>query len=324
MRHFLTLIGLVVMLAHVLVGETIQFTDKLGRTTRLEVPVNRAVIYHLFEYLPPLDCWDRIAGLSRYAHKSELMLAAKPDIASTIPSAGSGADINMETLLNLRPDVVLTWTYRPEMVRFLEQKGIKVIAIYPDSIREMFDIVALEGRLFGRQKEAESVIRQMNRIFGLIRQRAAKIPPQNKAKVLWTYSRQNSVGAGASLPEELISMIGAVNVAGAMHQRTAEISIESILGWNPDVVFVWGNANYQAEEILNSTQWRSIKAVRDKKVFKTPEWSTWSPCLAVVALWMAVKTYPELYRDIDFHAVADRFFQDVFGFPILETGRNDF
>jgi len=48
-------------------------------------------------------------------------------------------------------------------------------------------------------------------------------------------------------------------------------------------------------------------------VYKAPEWSTWSPRLAPIALWMAMKTYPEYFRDINLYKVTDEFYRKVFG-----------
>jgi iron complex transport system substrate-binding protein len=97
-----------------------------------------------------LGVWDRLAGISRYAYENDLMLAVKPDIAHTVPSAGSGFDVNIEALLKLKPDLVLTWTTKPETVRFMEEKGLTVIAIYPENLAELYEALRLQGRLFNR------------------------------------------------------------------------------------------------------------------------------------------------------------------------------
>lgn len=323
MRRVLAIAGLLVLPAS-LAGETVTYTDKLGRTVSVEAPVRRAVVFQLYEFLPPLKCWNQVAGVGRGAFGKGLMLAAKPDLADRVPSVGGGSDINMEGLLRLKPDVVLTWTYQPGNTRFMEEKGLKAIAVYPDSFREMFDVIRLMGRLFGRPDETRALLTRMNGVFDMVRDRGARVPPNKRARVMWLYSRQNSVGAGVSLSNDIISTIGAVNAAGAVAERTADASMETIIGWNPDVIFIWGNAKYKAQEVLSNPQWRFVKAVRNKRVFKAPEWSTWSPCLAPIALWMATKTYPDLYRDVDLHAVSDRFFRDVFGVPLPTSGRNDF
>ena len=81
------------------------------------------------------------------------------------------------------------------------------------------------------------------------------------------------------------------------------------------MIFIWGNAGYGAQDIIDNPQWRFIKAVREKRVYKLPEWTTWSPRLALVALWMAQKAYPEDFEDISFYNVADNFYRKLFNIP---------
>ncbi|MCD6548567.1 MAG: ABC transporter substrate-binding protein, partial [Thermodesulfobacterium sp.] len=107
--------------------------------------------------------------------------------------------------------------------------------------------------------------------------------------------------------------IGGINPAGFIKQRYADVSIERILLWNPDVIFIWGYAGYTPEWILNNSQWEHIKAVKNKQVYKLPHWSTWSPRVALVALYMAMKIYPEYFKDINFEKIADNFYRKVFG-----------
>jgi iron complex transport system substrate-binding protein len=243
------------------------------------------------------------------------MKASKPDIAKTVPSAGSGIDVNMEALLKLRPDIVITWTSRPEQVRFIEEKGLRVIAVYPDSISELYGVMDFHGKVFEKEKEIKRAITAMDGIFGIITERVSKIPASRKQKVLWLGSRPNSVACGIGVTNNILKMIGGINPASSMGQRNADVSLEKIIAWNPDVIFIWGNAKYTAEDILNNQQWRYINAVKKRRVYKAPEWSTWSPRLAPIALWMAMKTYPLEFRDINFNATADAFYKKVFRIP---------
>jgi iron complex transport system substrate-binding protein len=118
----------------------------------------------------------------------------------------------------------------------------------------------------------------------------------------------------------MIEMTGGVNVAGGIQLRNADVSIETIIGWNPDVIFIWGNAQYGVRDILESSQWKFVKAVREGRVYKAPEWSTWSPRLALIVLWMSMKTYPDLYKDLDFQTAADDFYRKVFKMPYGKSG----
>ena len=304
-------------------AQTVTYTDKLGRKVDLAFPVRRAVVLQLYEFLPALNCWDRVAGVGRYAYDNDLLLVARPDIRTRFPSVGSGTDLNMEALLRLRPDLVITWTFKPENVQFLQDRGLKVIAVYPDSVPELYDLIRLQGRMFQREAQAKNTITQMEEVFRLVQARSSSLPVERRKKVLWIGGRQNNVAGASGLTDKLLNLIGGRNVAGGIPQRNADVSIETIIGWNPEVIFIWGNAQYSARDILSSPQWQHVKAVRDGKVFKAPEWSTWSPRLAPIALWMAMKTYPERYRDINLISTTDGFYRKVFGMP-LGKAANEF
>lgn len=263
----------------------------------------------------------RIVGIGRFAYDSDLMKATKPDIEKTIPSAGSGSDINIEVLLKVNPDLVITWSYYPDQVKFMEAKGLRVIALYLDSISEMYEVMRLLGKLFAKEKKMDDTISQMESIFNLIKQRVSNIPPEKRKKVLWLYGKPTQVSGNRDLFGDVINLVGGINAATTIDNRYADVSIEQIVAWNPDVIFIWGNASYTARGIINGTQWRFIRAVREGRVYKAPKWSSWSPRLAPVALWMAKKTYPEYYKDIDMDKLTDEFFRKVYGIPYAKVTR---
>lgn len=296
-------------------GETITARDKLGRELRIQVPVKRAVFFQTYELVPALDLWDRAVGIARFAYDNDLMKAAKPDIARTIPSVGGGTDINMEALMKLKPELVVTWTSRPENITYMEQKGLKVYSIYPESLEELYEVIRFHGRVFSREKRALAVIHEMDRTFNLVRKRVADVPADRKQKVLWVGSRPTSVACAIGVNNDIIGLTGGLNPAAEYRQRNVDVSIEKIIAWNPDVIFIWGNAKYTANDIMNNPQWRFVKAVKNKRVYKAPEWSTWSPRLAPLVLWMASRIYPERFQDVNITKEADAFYRKVFGIP---------
>lgn len=290
------------------------YTDKMGRTVHVTAPVRRAVVLNTYELVSTLDAWSSVAAVGKWACNSDLVLATFPGVRS-LPVVGVGTDVNMESLVRQSPDVVLTWSFRPELVRFMEKNGLSVIAVYPDSISELYDVLRMHGKLFGREERAERAVAAMERVFSMIRDRAERAPSSEKVKALWVGSRPNTVAGGTGLSNEMISLIGALNPAEGLRARNADVSMETIISWNPDLIFIWGNAPYSVSDILAKPALRGVAAVRNRRVYKAPAWSTWSPRLAPVVLWMAMKAYPGLYRDISFDDVADRFFREVFGIP---------
>jgi len=295
------------------------YRDKMGRTVTVRTPVKRAVLYETYELLPVTGTWDRVAGISRYAYDNDLLLALKPDLAKTIPSAGAAMDANAEALLKLKPDVVLTWNVNPDVIRFLGEKGLPIIAVYPESINELYDVMRMEGRLFGRERQVEAAIARMERMFTLVRTRVASIPPGRRKKALYLTGKPTKVNGRIGVTNDLFALMALENAASGVNGRSSEVTLEQVVAWNPDVIYIWGNARYTASDLINNPQWRHIKAIRNHEVYKERKWGTWSPRLAPIALWMAATAYPERFRDIDLTRTIDRFYRDVYGIPYAKV-----
>jgi len=293
----------------------VTWQDNLGRTVTVNAPVKRAIIFSTYEMIPALGLWDQVVGVGRHAYRNDLMLAARPNIEREYRSAGSGMDVNIEAVLKARPDLVITWAIKPETVRFLEQRGLTVAAVHPESIEELHDAIRYHGKVFGRQTRAEHVVSESKRLFGTIEKKIRSIPPDRRKRMLWLSSKPTIVAGGTGMYDDLLKAIGAVNPASAYHQRYLEVSMEKILVWNPDVIFIWGNAKYGVDDILKNPQWRHLRAVKTGQVFKAPLWSTLSPRAAAAALIMAAQVYPDRFGKATVEKELDVFYRRVFGIP---------
>jgi iron complex transport system substrate-binding protein len=299
--------------------EILNYRDKLNRTVEIRIPVDRAVIYQTYEMIPALQIWDKVVGIGRYAYDNDLIKAVKPDVADKIPAAGTGLDLNFEALMALKPEVIITWTVQPAVIKFMEERGFKVISIYPDSLQELYGVMEVHGRLFGKESRLGQCVSEMEKVFDIVRNRTKDHAELPRKRVLWIGGKPTNVACGDGLTNELIAMNAGTNVAGDLRGSNVEASMEQILAWDPEVIFIWGHAKYNADTILSSAQWRFVKAVRDGKVYKAPVWNTWSPRIALLALWMGTKIYPESYRNFDLTGVFDAFYRRVFGIPYAKV-----
>jgi len=306
---------LVNLLTRIVFATTYTFTDKRGKKIIIDIPIKRAVIVISYELIPALDLWNQVVGVSVWAEKDcdiyKAFIKLNPDFKK--PTVGAGINLNIETILKLKPDLIITWTYVPQVVNYLESKGFKVFTIHPDNLAEFYQVLRIYGKLFGKEKKAEETIKEMKKIFNLIKRRITNIPPEKRKKILHLGGKPTTVSAGIGITNDLINLIGGINPASVIKKRNVEVSVEKILVWNPDVIFIWGNAGYNENWLFENLQWKHIKAVRMRQVYKLPDWSTWSPRVALVALYMAIKAYPEYFKDIDFEKIADNFYRKIFG-----------
>jgi len=76
---------------------------------------------------------------------------------------------------------VITWTVNPANVRFMEERGIRVISLYPESIPELYEAINFQGRIFSKEKEMRNVIALMEDVFSEIKKESHQYP-QGKNK----------------------------------------------------------------------------------------------------------------------------------------------
>ncbi len=265
-----------ILIAEITHASSINLTDKLNRKISINIPVNRAVIVITYELIPALNLWEQVVGVSRWAEEECGLYKAivKENPSFRRPLVGGGMDINVEAVLKLKPDVVITWTYVPDTIRFLESKGIKVIGIWPENLTELYKDIRLHGMLFGKEKRAEEVIKEMEKMLNFIRNRVSKISLEKRKKVIHVVSTPTRVSGKLVITNDIIKIAGAINIAEEINKNYMDVSVEKIVQWNPDVIFIWGSARYDESWFYNNSQFRFIKAVKKRQIYKLPKWST--------------------------------------------------
>lgn len=289
--------------------------DRRGASHTFTPPLKRVVFHINYEFIPALGIWDRVVGLGNTGYTNDLVLSTLPANAD-IPIIGDLNKINVEQILKAKPDAVITWSYNKDELDFIEQKTkIPMIAYYPYNLGEFYEMFTTIGTLLGRKQRTQEIINEMETIFKMIKIRSNGIPQKQRKKILWIGGKPTMVCGKLDPRNDIMCMVGAENPAAEIVKKAGEVSLEQIIAWNPDLLFIVWHAPYSADDILGNRQWRHVNAVRNKKIYKAPPWSTWSPRLAPIALWMAVRTYPELYRDIEMNRIVNDFFQKVFNTP---------
>ncbi len=79
------------------------------------------------------------------------------------------------------------------------------------------------------------------------------------------------------------------------------MSLEQVLEWNPQVIFVQDRYPQVVKQIENDPQWQAIDAVKHHRVWLMPEYAkAWGypmpEALALGELWMAKNSIPRATR----------------------------
>jgi len=137
--------------------------------------------------------------------------------------------------------------------------------------------------------------------MGEITNRIAFVPAEKRPRVYYARGPRGLVtGLGGSINVETIELM-ARNVAGETQGGLANVSIEQVLLWNPDVIITIDQDF--AANVYNDPAWASIEAVKKKRVHLSPKmpfgWVDFPPSSnRLIGLWWLGKIlYPDLFKE---------------------------
>lgn len=311
-------------------------TDQLGRQVTLPDTVNRVVVlqHQTLNLLVQLNAADDIVGVLS-SWKKQLgpaFVRFMPSIEK-LPMPGDLTQVNIESLLALHPQVVFVANYAPAaMIQQIQNAGIPVVAI---SLREdaageknkmnpsmpdeehaynegLKQGIRLIGEVVNRQDEANLLIDYTFAARAKFNAAVANMAQKDKVRVYMANPDLNTYGSG-KYTGLMMQHAGAINVAAASVKGARQVSLEQVLQWNPQVIFVQDRYPEVVEQITHDPQWQAIDAVKNHRVWLMPEYAkAWGypmpEALAIGELWMAKKLYPQRYKEIDVDAQAQDYY----------------
>ena len=241
-------------------------SDLNGREIRLDAPAERIVA------LSPSDCEILFALGAGECIVGRCADADYPEQVRDIPALDSGANLNLEQLISLKPQLVFMSDaiQTDEQVAAIESFGIQVV--FTDthtnnaSLDGVYKAVELIGSLVGRDAQAQELIASMKSSFDAL---APSEETEEKPNVYFEVSPLEwglwSAGKGTFF-DEICTLIGAENIFGDL-TGWVEVSEEQIISRDPDFIVTitmdYGGEGSAVAEILSRPGWENITAVKN-------------------------------------------------------------
>ena len=296
----------------------VTITDALGREVTLEEEPQRLVsgYYITTSYLTALDLDEKLVGIEAKADTRALYKLAAPELPS-LPNVGSLKQFNLETCASTEPDLVILSAKVPDAVAKLEELGIPVIAVNPESEAEFRDTISMIGTACNVQERAGELLGAYDSaIAGL----SAKLKGVEPARVYLGGNSDFLSTAGPAMYQDLlIRNAGAENVASEITDTYwATVSYEQLLAWNPDAIILAPMAEYTVEDVLNNPALADLDAVKNGRVYAMPDsiesWDSPIPSSFLGSIWIASVLYPDTVSTEDFTKACVDFYQQFYGF----------
>lgn len=156
-----------------------------------------------------------------------------PEEALKLPVAGHFADPNVETILTMKPDFVMTNDLiNPAMAKTFEKAGIETLMLPGRSVQDYLSSVETIGNKMQCSEAAEAEKKRVNTILDEL-----KAKPEIQKNVLFIIWNDPLMAAGkGSLPDEILKLAGVRNICENVETEYFRCSQEWLLEQKIDAV----------------------------------------------------------------------------------------
>lgn len=222
------------------------------------------------ETLFALGLGDRVVGVTTYCNY--------PEAAKSRAKIGTYIQPSFETILSLKPDLVIVVKNPVRLAEKLSRMGLRVLELDAETLPGIAKSIERIGEAAGVPDRARKLNQSMKQELAAIERRTKSLPRRSMMfLVSRTPGRLEALMAvgQASYLNELIRIAGGENIFGNTASSYPKVSLEEVLARNPDVIIDMGE---MADTVAVTEQqkrnvvdlWKrqsSLKAVRNSHVY---------------------------------------------------------
>jgi iron complex transport system substrate-binding protein len=237
------------------------------------------------EILYAIGAGDEVVGTDDYSNY--------PPEASQLKKYGGLGNVNIETLIALRPTLVVIYGKQPELEAFCQKRGVAKVSVMIESVEDVYKTIESLGQATKHSQQASDLAKQIRAeieavlaktirvLFDFEKETTGEmtvkpIPRQDPPRTLIVIGRETgsfqhvlTVGNGSFL-DELIGFAGGKNVFAELKQPYPMISAEQIIAAAPDVIIEFaGEAKGHGDEEKKKKDWavfKSVPAVKNGRI----------------------------------------------------------
>ena len=323
-RFFAMLLALSLLLSLTVCvqAEPVVLTDMAGREVSIEAVPERIVsgYYISTSTLIALGLSDKLVGIEAKADKRPIYQLSAPELIE-LPNVGTAKEFNLEGCLALEPDLVILPLKLKSAAQTLEELGIPVLLVNPESQEQLMEMIALLGDATGTAHRAGELADYIQA------QQAALAELLADADAPTVYLGGNSAllstAGQAMYQSDMIVRAGGVNVAAEIQDTYwVDISYEQLLAWDPEYIILASDAAYTAQDVLADENLKDCTAVKNGNVFHLPadveSWDSPIPSGFLGSCWMASVLHGDLVTESDCTAWINEFYGTFYGFTLRE------
>ncbi|HEX7327470.1 MAG TPA: cobalamin-binding protein [Casimicrobiaceae bacterium] len=189
-----------------------------------------------------------------------------PPGARLLPVIGDVTALDLERIVALAPDLVVTWPWTtPSQVAWLRGHGVAVFEADPKQIAGIAGDIERLGTLTGTESVATAAAARFRGALAALERSVPGGPPlavfyQVSAAPIFTLG-------GTQLVSEAIARCGGRNVFGSLSVPAAQVGIEAVLAAQPQAIVAGTDNAIRPAWLDDWRRWPELPAVRDGNLF---------------------------------------------------------
>jgi len=229
-----------------------------------------------------------------------------PPEVKSLPRVGALLDPDVERILTLRPDLVITYGSQGSVEAQLSRAGIKTFSYRHGSVMAILQTLRELGRATGRVPQAERKTREIEAKLNAVR---ATVRGYARPRVLLVFGRQPQslrqmyASGGVGFLNDILEAAGGTNVFADVEQESVQPSQETLLTRAPDVIIeIRSGRSDAATDVLGErSAWSplaSIPAVRNGRIhfLSGAQYVVPGPRVGLAAEQLARMLHPEAFK----------------------------
>jgi len=264
--------------------------DDLGRLVTINGTPERIISLapSNTEILFALGLGDRVVGVTMYCDY--------PPEAQDKEKVGDYYGPDIEKIIALQPDLVLaTDFHRFDLIPALEQQGVAVFAVAPQTLDDVLESIQKIGQIADKEAEALELVDRMTSKIEEIEEQTKEL--EEKPRVfymtwqdpMWTIGR-------ATWIDDLINISGGVNIFSQYFESGAMVEIEWVILLNPEIIIT---SEWSYDWALNATELASTNASQTGRIYTFDDDLAQRPGPRLVEglEWFAYLIHPEIFEE---------------------------
>ncbi|SHM44357.1 iron complex transport system substrate-binding protein [Chitinophaga jiangningensis] len=248
----------------------ITVTDVRGNKVALQKPAEKIVCLFdpMVDAIYMLQMQHKLVGIPAETYTDPQLFVPYSLIDErvkhkSLATPGTNETANLESILALRPDLVIAQHMSAGSIQSLQAMGIAVYLAssekYEQVLKELEDV----GLLTGASNRAGELIAYTKQQFDTMQSAASALAEKKKAYFSWANGRIFATTGRNSMMNDCLEFAGVTNVCTAPVDQP-NINAETLISWNPDMIVMW---NDPADLFYAKNELAGISAIKNKAIY---------------------------------------------------------